>query len=171
MTKWISLHNFLWNGQKTILERIPTLSLGLHYTHIGITETNAVRFYQELDTLEVKLWHDRLGHPDPPMFKKIVENSTGHPLLRGRNLKLPRENFCQACSHGKLLTKLSYLKVEREAPLFLQRIQGDICGPIHPSSGPFRYYMVLIDASSRWSHVCLLSSRNMVFPKTSSPDH
>ena len=50
-------------------------------------------------------------------------------------------------------------------PQFLERIHGDICGPIHPSSGSFRYFMVLIDASSRWSHVCLLSSRNLAFAK------
>ena len=57
------------------------------------------------------------------------------------------------------------MKVEKESPRFLERIQGDICGPIHPPSGPFRYFMVLIDASSKWSHVCLLSTRNMAFPK------
>ena len=57
------------------------------------------------------------------------------------------------------------MKVEKESPRFLENIQGDICGPIHPPSGPFRYFMVLIDASSKWSHVCLLSTRNMAFPK------
>ena len=30
---------------------------------------------------------------------------------------------------------------------------------------PFRYFMVLIDASSRWLYVCLLLSRDMVFAK------
>ncbi|CAA0822145.1 Unknown protein, partial [Striga hermonthica] len=44
-------------------------------------------------------------------------------------------------------------------------IQSDICGPIHPTSGPFRYFMVLIDASTRWTYVCLLSTRNQAFPK------
>ena len=47
-----------------------------------------------------------------------------------------------------------------ESPSFLERIQGDICGPISPLSGPFRYFMVLIDASTKRSHVCLLSTRN-----------
>ena len=41
----------------------------------------------------------------------------------------------------------------------------ETCGPIHPSSGPFRYFMVLIDASSKWSYVCLLSTRNLAFAK------
>jgi IS30 family transposase len=49
--------------------------------------------------------------------------------------------------------------------MFLKRIKGDICGPIQPLYGPFRYFMVLIDASTRWSRVCLLSTRNHAFAK------
>ena len=54
-------------------------------------------------------------------------------------------------------------KIGHEYIAFLERIQGDICGPIHPPSGPFRYFMVLIDESTRWSHVSLLSTRNVAF--------
>jgi hypothetical protein len=49
--------------------------------------------------------------------------------------------------------------------LHFQRIKDDICGPIHPSCGPFRYFMVLINASTRWSHACLLSIRNVAFTR------
>ena len=79
-----------------------------------------------------------------------------------------------------MIVRPSPCKVDLESPSFLQRIQGDICGPIHPPSGPFRYFMVLIDASARWSHVCLLSTRNVAFAKllaqiiklrTHFPDH
>ena len=73
--------------------------------------------------------------------------------------------FCKACSQGKLVVKPSPTKVSIESPIFLQRIQGDICGPIHPPCGPFRYFMVLIDAFARWSHVCLLSTRNHAFSR------
>ncbi|KAK9157593.1 hypothetical protein Scep_004167 [Stephania cephalantha] len=52
-----------------------------------------------------------------------------------------------------------------ESPVFSERIQGDMCGPIQPHYGPFRYFMVLIDASTRWSHVCLLSIRNVTFAR------
>ena len=31
--------------------------------------------------------------------------------------------------------------------------------------GPFRYFMVLIDASTRWSHVCLFVTRNIAFSR------
>ena len=70
-----------------------------------------------------------------------------------------------SCAKGKLITKPSYLKLNVESLGFLERIQGNIYGPIHPLSGPFRYFMVLIDASPRWSHVCLLSTRNHTFAK------
>ena len=72
---------------------------------------------------------------------------------------------CKACSLGKLNTQPSITKILRNLPKFLQRIQGDICGPIQPTCRPFRYFMVLVDVSTRWSHVCLLSTRNATFVK------
>jgi len=44
-------------------------------------------------------------------------------------------------------------------------VMGDYFGPIHSPCRSFRYFMVLIDASNRWSHVCLLSTRNQTFSK------
>ena len=113
------------------------------------------------------------------MMRRIVQNSNGHPLT-SRQILVTNGYTCAACSKGKLIIRQSFTKVTFESPAFLERIQGDICGPIHPSSGPFRYFMVLIDASTRWSHVCLLSSRNVAFARllaqiirliTQFPDH
>ncbi|KAM2702162.1 hypothetical protein EV2_003906 [Malus domestica] len=98
------------------------------------------------------------------MMRRIITNSNGHPLL-SRDIAISNDNPCKACSQGKLVIKPSQLKVDAESPSFLQRIQGDICGPIQPSCGPFRYFMVLVDASTRWSHVCLLSTRNVAFTR------
>ena len=97
-------------------------------------------------------------------MRQIIKNSNGHQL---KNLKiLTNDKFsCAACCQGKLIIRPSPMKVNIESPQFLERIHGNICGLIHPSSGSFRYFMVLIDASSRWSHVCLLSSRNLAFAK------
>ena len=97
-------------------------------------------------------------------MRKIIENSHGH-TLKNQNVLQSKEFSCAACSQGKLVIKPSTTKVRVESPAFLERIQGDICGPIHPTCGPFKYYMVLIDASTRWSHVCLLSTRNMAFAR------
>lgn len=47
-------------------------------------------------------------------------------------------SFCRACSLAKLQSKPSYAKANTENIPFLQRIQGDICGPIHPTCGQFQ---------------------------------
>ncbi|WOH11600.1 hypothetical protein DCAR_0831090 [Daucus carota subsp. sativus] len=102
------------------------------------------------------------------MMRRIVENSVGHPL-KTQKIILQDELHCSACSLEKLIVRPSPVKLQTESPKFLERIQGDICGPIHPSSDPFRYFMILIDASTRWSHVCLLTTRNTAFAKLLAP--
>ena len=97
-------------------------------------------------------------------MEKIIGNSIGHDM---KNAKFPQNKdfCCIACATGKLILRPSYLKIRAEPLKFLEIIQGDICGPIQPLSGPFMYFMVLIDASTRWSHVFLLSTHNHGFTK------
>ena len=57
------------------------------------------------------------------------------------------------------------MKLNFESLSLLEKVQGDICGLIRPPCGPFRYFMVLIDASTRWSHVCLLSTCTVAFAR------
>ena len=78
---------------------------------------------------------------------------------------MPNEFSCDRCSQGRLIVRPSFNKIMSESLVFLERIQWDIFGPIHPLCGPFRYFMVLIDASTKWSHVCLVSVRNVVFAR------
>jgi hypothetical protein len=152
------------SGQKLILEKLPAFSSGLYYTTIRIIESHAVMHQKCSNPKMFMLWHDRLGHPGTIMIRRIIENSHGHPL-KNQKILLPSDYPCDAWSQGKLIIKPSPSKVIVESPSFLQRIQGDICGPIHPPCGPFRYFMVLIDASTRWSHVCLHSTRNIAFAR------
>lgn len=72
---------------------------------------------------------------------------------------------CITCIQGKFSKKPSRWQLPSELPPPLYRIHGDICGPINPLSGAFRYFFVLIDASGSHLEVSLLSTRNMVFPK------
>ncbi|MFS7999224.1 putative RNA-directed DNA polymerase [Helianthus anomalus] len=148
-----------------ILEKLPMLHSGLHYTHINVPQAHMAVKESSCDPETFNLWHDRLGHPGSTMMKRIIENTHGHPLKYQKIPQSDKMPLCTSCSLGKLITRPSSLKVDKELPMFLERIQGDICGPIHPPCGPFRYFMVLIDASSRWSHVSLLSTRNIAFAK------
>lgn len=78
----------------------------------------------------INLWYDRLGHSGSTMLRKIVESTHGHPL---KDLKLKKEDKpCETCSIGKIITKHSLGKIQTESPAFLERIKGDIYGPIHP---------------------------------------
>ena len=42
--------------------------------------------------------------------------------------------ICEACAKGKHIIRPSPTKVGIESPIFLERIHGDIYGPIHPAS-------------------------------------
>ena len=144
-------------------KKIPTLDSGLYYTYIKpIKHVTYKVIFQNIDSFQT--WHDRLGHPGIGMMRKITNNSIGHDLTAAKFSK-SSDYVCTACATGKLILRPSPLKIRAEPLRFLERIQGDICGPIEPTSGPFRYFLVLIDASTRWSHVCLLSTRNHAFAK------
>ena len=152
------------SGQKCILEQLPSLSCGLYQTTIRSIESYAVMNQKFNDSNAFLLWCEQLGHPGISMMRRIVQNSNKHPLT-SRQILVTDGYTCAACSKGKLIIRPSFTKVTFGSPAFLERNQGNICGPIHPPSGPFRYFIVLIDASTRWSHVCLLSSRNVTFAK------
>ena len=151
-------------GQKCILEQLSYLSCGLYQTTIRSIESYVVMNQKFNDSNAFLLWHDQLGHLGIFMMRRIVQKSIGHPLT-SRQILVTDGYSCAACSKGKLIIRPSFTKVTFESPAFLERIQGDIYGPMHPPSGPFRYFMVLIDASTRWSYVCLLSSRHVAFAR------
>ena len=92
----------------------------------------------------------------------IIEHSHGHPL-KNQKILFPNEYPCIASSQGKLIFRSSLTNIIYESPVFLERIHGDICGPIHPPYEPFHYFMILIDIFTRWSHVCLISTCNVAF--------
>ena len=98
------------------------------------------------------------------MMRRIIEHSHEHPL-KNQKILLPNECLCVAYSQGKLIVCPSFSKVTFKSLVFLERLDRDICGPIHPPCGSFRYFMVLIDAFIRWSLVCLLSTLNVAFAR------
>ena len=149
---------------KHILEKLSSYSYGLYQTIIKPIESYAIMNQKFYASKTFMIWHEHLGHPGLSMMRRIINNSFGHPL-KSQEIRMPNDYNCVTCSQGKLIIKPSFTKVEFESPAFLECIQGDIYGPIHPPSGPFCYFMVLIDASTRWSHVCLLSTRNVAFAR------
>jgi hypothetical protein len=152
------------SGKKYVLEKLPELPSSLYYTSLKENESYMVVEQKFTNHRNFIIWHDRLGHPGSVMMQKIINSSCGHKL---KNEKILQSNDfpCITCSQGKLIVHPSLTKIGHQYLAFLERIQGDICEPIHPPSGPFRYFMILIDASTRWSHISLLSTRNVAFAR------
>jgi hypothetical protein len=64
------------------------------------------------------------------------------PLTLGHNLSSSdahKVHDCIACIQGKFSKKPSMWQLPSELPPPLYRIHGDICGPINPPSGAFKY--------------------------------
>ena len=116
------------------------------------------------------LWHDRLGHPGDTLLEKLFDNSFGHSL-KNHQMTIPNGYLCTPWWQRKLITGHSFAWIAYESASFMQMIQGDICGLINRSSGLFRYFMVLIDASTHWSDVCLFSTRNIAFACLLTQNH
>ena len=151
-------------GKKIDVEKVPVFSSRLYHTTIKSNESYAVMNQKFNDPKIFTLWHDRLVHPGSSMMRRIIGQSHGHPL-KNQKIFLPDEFSCDPCSQGKLIVRPSFNKIMSESPVFLEGIHGDICRPIRPPCGPFRYFIVLIDVFTRRSHVCLLSIRNVAFSR------
>lgn len=102
---------------------------------------------------KAQLWHKRLGHPGTTLFRRMVPILTGHNLSPADTDKVAE---CLACIQGKFQKAASRSQLPTELPQPLQRLHGDICGPIEPHSGPFSYFLVLVDASGAHAEVSLL---------------
>ena len=111
----------------------------------------------------VNIWHERIGHLGVSTMRRIILSTKRHKLQVSNLLKGMKP--CEFCTLGKFVSRPHKWKLPHELPIMLQRNQGDIYGPIDPSCGPFRYFLGLIDASTKWSHVSLLASKNQTFPK------
>jgi hypothetical protein len=73
------------------------------------------------------------------MMRKIIGNCTDHDLKDAKFLKA-NDFMCTSYAIGKLILWDSLLKIHVEPLRFLERIQGDICGP-------FNHHVVLLDTS------------------------
>jgi len=116
------------NGLKFILERFKRTPSGLYINHIHRVESYLNEHLKCIYVTKLTLWHKRLGHPGSGMMHHIIHQSHGNNI---EILKIPIKGKlpCHTCPKGKLVIKSYKLKVDNEAPSFLERIQGDIYGP------------------------------------------
>ena len=143
------------------MKKLSTFFFRLYHTNIKYIESYVIMNQKFDKPKNFVSWRDRLDHHGSSMMRRTIEHSHGHPL-KHQEILLPNECPCAACSQGKLIVKPSFSKVTFESPFSLEIIHGTY---IYPSHGPFRYFMVLIDASMRCSHVYFVSTRNVAFDR------
>jgi hypothetical protein len=163
-------------------ETFTSLKNGLYFTNLGLCTPPSCHA-TSLDHLHTskpktyELWHSRLGHPGQTMIRRIIGKVLDLPLT---SKQIDITARCAPCIQGKFSTAPSNSTTLYEQPKFLQRIHMDICGPISPSCGPFRYFQVFVDASGTFKCAKLLSTRNKAFSnalttliqlKTAFPDN
>ena len=96
------------------------------------------------------------------MLRRMIPLLEGHPFCARDAKHMGR---CSTRAQGKFSIRASQWKLPSELPPPLERLQGDLCSPITPPSGPFQYFFVLVDASGKHAKVSLLSTRNLAFPR------
>ena len=101
------------------------------------------------------------------MMRRIITKSNGHPLL-SRHIVVSNDTPCKACSQGKLVIRPSQLKVDADPHHFCKEFKGIFVGLFNHLVDHFGIFMVLLMQSTRWSHVCLLSTQECSFCETSA---
>ncbi|KAI3457314.1 hypothetical protein Pfo_013977 [Paulownia fortunei] len=150
--------------KRTIHEKFEATASGLYCIPIRAFESYTTTPRKLVNPEIFGLWHDCLGHLRTTMMRRIAKHTRGHSL-KGTMMLMSKDYIYESCLQGKLIIRPSIKNVGYESLSFLQHIHGDICGLINPASGPFRYFMVIVDASYKWSHVCLLSTHNIIFAR------
>ena len=108
------------------------------------------------------VWHARLGHVNRDTMRSMMNKEvvTGIP-----NLSIENET-CASCLRGKQTRKSFPKATAYRASHVLELIQGDLCGPISPTTaGKKRYVFVLIDDHTRYMWSILLEEKSEAFEK------
>ena len=114
------------------------------------------------DNATDQIMHHRLGHPGQQMSAKLHNATTGGlPEWTGRTPP-GHVGQCEACTLGKFQTGEFAYVANKQVPEFLSELSVDLHGPVSPTSGPFRYFMVIICRGTRMCHVYLLVTKDMV---------
>jgi len=101
------------------------------------------------------LWHGRLGHLNFDALGRLGKMVIGMPSIKHAG------ELCDSCLAGKQ-RRMAFPKAAKyRAAERLELVHGDLCGPITPAThGGRRYFLLLVDDSSRYMWLRLLSSKD-----------
>lgn len=118
------------------------------------------KFLQSSVETTEKVWHNRFGHLNQSSLKMLVEKD----MVRGMPQISMEEGVSEICMKGKQnrtnIPKQSTWRASRG----LELVHSDICGPISPTSGSGKRYVInFIDDYSRKCWTVLLSEKSEAF--------
>lgn len=138
----------------------------------GVKQSNKLyrMFFRVLDVkneanvsaLDLKIWHERLGHIHKRALCDLVEKELVHGVKVNNILKF----FCDVCQMGKihkLLFKSITERVERQPGEF---VHSDVCGPMSVQSlASARFFVIFMNDATGFRHVYFVRYKLDVFDK------
>jgi hypothetical protein len=102
-------------------------------------------------------WHNRLGHPSPPIVRKVIR-SNNLPCVSESN----NESVYDACQKAKS-HQLLYGNSPSRSSVPPKLVFSDVWGPAPTSVGGKKYYVSFIDDFSKFTWIYLLKFKLGVF--------
>jgi transposase InsO family protein len=142
------------NKQNRLLAQVRRSPSRLYTICLNITHPVCLTT-QKADT--AWCWHQRFGHISFQELKKL--QSSG--MVRGLPPIDHVDQLCDSCLAGKQRRSPFPAQARCRADGVLELVHGDICGPITPTTlSENRYFLLLVDAMSRFMWLCLLASKD-----------
>lgn len=150
----------------TIIDSYSGIGNGLYPVTISPAYESKEGHAIEENKVSIKfdLWHSRMGHPSDTTMRNMIGNIRDFPINTGDFSSLRQMSVCEPCVTGKLKCAPFSTTIKPIARP-LERLSLDLCGPINPACGPFVYFQVLVDESTGFINVSLLSTKNMAFAR------
>jgi len=143
------------SNKKCVLEKLSAFSYGMYYTYINAIEIHVIISQKLTNRNEFLVWHDQLGHQGSIMMQKKLKTHLD-------TLLQTNEFSCTVCSQKKVDNKNIIEKLEMRKSHFQNEYKVIF---MVQNTHLVDHFMLLIDASTRWSHIYLLSNHNQVFAK------
>lgn len=108
--------------------------------------------------LDLKTWHERLGHLNVKELQKMCKNN----IITGVDLTDCDKFVCEGCAYGKH-TRQPFQKSNRGHLQIGDVVYSDVCGPFSvPSVQGMRYFVLFKDAATSFRYVYFLKNKSDV---------
>jgi transposase InsO family protein len=110
------------------------------------------------------LWHQRLGYIGETALNYLSKAVIELPKGLENNTQTFQTKECETCLKSKFKATISR-EASTKREYFLDLVTIDLCGPIPIGLGGYRYFLSLLEASSRWIESYPLRSQEEVYSK------